>query len=372
MPPRPAAAAPPTSNGPSNSAPRAEALRRKDLSVDPAFDYHARDLHDLADATGADGVTSSHGLHDRPRRHPAASAAASPREPARSAGTTRTRRCAPRCSRATSSPPRSRSPPRPASRSCSAAATRSMRPWRLPRSSPLAEPVSNGLGSDCFAIVWDGAALHGLNASGWAPAAWDQAYFDRVNGGSMPTARLEFSVACPAAVAGWSALHRSFGKLAFGDLMAPAIRLCPSRLSRSRPSSGGNGQPGRRSEGPARLQRTLHAPRPGTGDRRTLCAARRGGHARAYRRHQRPRLLRRPDRGALVAHSRQNGGALAADDLADYRPEWVDTLSVHWGTIELHEIPPNGQGIAALMARACCATSASSLSTRTAPRRATC
>ncbi|MET0507551.1 MAG: gamma-glutamyltransferase, partial [Burkholderiaceae bacterium] len=50
----------------------------------------------------------------------------------------------------------------------------------------LTEPVSNGLGSDCFAIVWDGDALHGLNASGWAPKAWDPAYFDRVNGGKMP------------------------------------------------------------------------------------------------------------------------------------------------------------------------------------------
>ena len=50
----------------------------------------------------------------------------------------------------------------------------------------LVEPSGNGLGSDAFAIVWDGRELHGLNASGWSPAAWDKSYFDRVNTGSIP------------------------------------------------------------------------------------------------------------------------------------------------------------------------------------------
>ena len=51
----------------------------------------------------------------------------------------------------------------------------------------LTEPVSNGIGSDCFAIVWDGRGLHGLNSSGWSPSAWDQAYFER-----EPVADLQF------------------------------------------------------------------------------------------------------------------------------------------------------------------------------------
>ncbi|HWS74197.1 MAG TPA: gamma-glutamyltransferase, partial [Quisquiliibacterium sp.] len=88
----------------------------------------------------------------------------------------------------------------------------------------VVEPVSCGLGSDAFALVWHGGRLHGLNASGGAPAAWDRAYFDRRHGGAIPQRGWD-SVTVPGAVAGWAALHERFGRLPFADLLAPAIEL---------------------------------------------------------------------------------------------------------------------------------------------------
>src|ERR1700712_5759391 len=88
----------------------------------------------------------------------------------------------------------------------------------------IVDPVSNGLGSDNFAILWDGTQLHGLNSSGVAPAAWNPEYFRRRHGGRIPQRGWD-SVTTPGAVAGWVALSTRFGKLPFGDLLEPAIEL---------------------------------------------------------------------------------------------------------------------------------------------------
>src|ERR1700740_1549925 len=89
----------------------------------------------------------------------------------------------------------------------------------------LTEPCSNGLGSDNFAIVWDGTRLHGLNASGTAPSTWTPRYFLQRYGtdpASRPTRGWD-TVTVPGAVAGWGALHRRFGRLPFEEVLAPAI-----------------------------------------------------------------------------------------------------------------------------------------------------
>src|SRR5690349_9760255 len=83
----------------------------------------------------------------------------------------------------------------------------------------LVEPVSNGIGSDAFAIVWDGEQLHGLNASGRAPAAWTPEYF---GGQGVPMFGWN-AVTVPGAVSAWTELHAKFGKLAFERLFEPAI-----------------------------------------------------------------------------------------------------------------------------------------------------
>ena len=83
----------------------------------------------------------------------------------------------------------------------------------------LVEPVSNGIGSDAFAIVWDGRQLHGLNASGRSPEAWTPEYFE---GKGVP-ARGWNSVTVPGAVRAWAELHAKFGNLAFTQIFEPAI-----------------------------------------------------------------------------------------------------------------------------------------------------
>jgi len=91
----------------------------------------------------------------------------------------------------------------------------------------LTEPVSCGLGSDAFCILWDGQQLHGLNASGTAPEAWTPEYFKRKYGddAQTPPKRGIDSVTVPGAVAGWVAMSERFGKLPFEDLLQPAIEI---------------------------------------------------------------------------------------------------------------------------------------------------
>ena len=91
----------------------------------------------------------------------------------------------------------------------------------------IVEPCSNGLGSDAFAILWDGQKLHGLNASGVAPQGWTPDYFRARCGDEarVPPKRGWDSVTVPGAVSAWAALSSRFGKLPFADLMAPAIEV---------------------------------------------------------------------------------------------------------------------------------------------------
>ena len=99
----------------------------------------------------------------------------------------------------------------------------------------LVEPVSNGIGSDAYAIVWDGQKLHGLNASGRSPAAWSLEYFARH--GKVPVRGWD-SVSVPGCVAAWADLHAKFGKLPFEKLFEAAIRYGREGFMSRRPSRG--------------------------------------------------------------------------------------------------------------------------------------
>ena len=121
----------------------------------------------------------------------------------------------------------------------------------------IVEPVSNGLGSDAFCILWDGTQLHGLNASGPAPAAWTPEYFKRKCGADArtPPKRGWDSATVPGAVAGWVALSERFGKLPFADLLQPRLRGAAGRAAEV-------GRCGGRAVGASRLCRSVFAPRP--------------------------------------------------------------------------------------------------------------
>jgi len=216
----------------------------------------------------------------------------------------------------------------------------------------ICEPVSNGLGSDAFAIVWDGTQLHGLNASGPAPTAWTPEYFRRryASDASQPPKRGVDAITVPGAVAAWSALSERFGKLAFSDLMAPAIEiaergyLVPVVVQQKWAAATPELQ-----DQPGFAQTFLpwgRAPEVGelfrcpAAARALRAIARSGGHD-----------FYEGEIGAAVAgFVRQHGGAMSARDLAEYRPAWVAPVQQHYRGYTLHEIPPNGQGIAALIA----------------------
>lgn len=213
----------------------------------------------------------------------------------------------------------------------------------------IVEPVSNGLGSDAFAILWDGTGLHGLNASGCAPAAWDPAYFARRHAGRMPVRGWD-AVTVPGAVAAWAALSQRFGALPFADLLAPAIELaerghgvaCVVADKWARQVDELERQPGF-------AEHFMPAGRaPGPGERFVFPAA--GATLRRIAETRGDAFYRGDIATALAEHASANGGSMTVDDLAAYEPEWVVPIEKDFAGYTVHEIPPNGQGIAALMA----------------------
>ena len=213
----------------------------------------------------------------------------------------------------------------------------------------IVEPVSNGLGSDLFAILWDGEKLHGLNSSGVAPAAWDPAYFERRHAGRIPERGWD-TVTTPGAVAGWVALSERFGRLPFADLLEPAIELAErghgvacivaDKWARAVPLL--ESQPGFA----ASFMPRGRAPQPG--ERFVFKAA--GASLRDIALTRGESFYRGAIASKLAAHSAANGGSMTLADLAGYRPEWVTPIEMNYAGHTVQQIPPNGQGIAALMA----------------------
>ena len=123
----------------------------------------------------------------------------------------------------------------------------------------VVEPVSNGIGSDAFAIVWDGRQLHGLNASGRSPAAWTPEYF----GGNGVPALGWNSVTVPGAVSAWVELHAKFGKITVRAALRARDLLRPQRLPGLPDHRGAMGGTGAVVRVPAWVRRCVHARRSG-------------------------------------------------------------------------------------------------------------
>lgn len=211
----------------------------------------------------------------------------------------------------------------------------------------VVEPTGNGLGSDAFAIVWDGRELHGLNASGRSPDGWTPERF--AGRDEMPMRGWE-SVTVPGAVSAWAALSERFGKLPFETLFEPAVDYARNGFAVSPTIAklwriGGEplrDQPGFAeaflSEGRAPAAGEIFRNEPLAESLETVAASK--GEA-----------FYRGDLAAKVAaFARQHGAALSEEDLASHTVDWCGTISTHFRGVDLHEIPPNGQGIAALMA----------------------
>jgi gamma-glutamyltranspeptidase/glutathione hydrolase len=216
----------------------------------------------------------------------------------------------------------------------------------------ICEPVSNGLGSDAFAILWDGKELHGLNASGRAPAAWTPEYFRKKygDGATAPPKRGFDSISVPGAVAGWVAMSERFGKLPFADLLEPAIDIAErgyllpvvvqQKWAAATPELGAM---------PGFAQAFLPWGRaPSVGELFRFQAAARG--LRAIAESKGAAYYGGEIAQAVERFAREGGGSITARDFAGYRPEWVRPIAKDYRGHTLHEIPPNGQGIAALIA----------------------
>ncbi len=218
----------------------------------------------------------------------------------------------------------------------------------------VVEPVSNGLGGDAFALVWDGEKLHGLNASGVAPAAWNVEYFRKKYGEERGLARQPKrgpdSITVPGVVAGWQALHARFGRLPFADLMASAIEIAERGHAvaavvahkwaaavpelKDQPGYAGAFMPHGRAPAPSEFFRFPdHA--------RTLRILAQEGPRAYYEGEIAERVA------AFIA---QCGGAMTKEDLRAFHAEWVEPIEKDYRGYTVHEIPPNGQGIAALIA----------------------
>ena len=214
----------------------------------------------------------------------------------------------------------------------------------------LMEPTGSGIGGDLFAIVWSAEEekLYGLNASGRSPQTLTLDYFQRAQLDKIP-ALGPLPVSVPGAVDGWFMLHDKFGKLSMADNLAPAIRyaeegfpvseLIAYYLGRSVPYLG--------KQFPNVTETyTINGKVPTTGD-----VFKNPALANTYRHLAtggRDAFYKGKNAKIIADFIQAQGGFLSEKDLADHHGEWVDPVSVNYRGYDVWELPPNGQGIAAL------------------------
>ena len=208
----------------------------------------------------------------------------------------------------------------------------------------IVEPSGNGIGSDAFALIWDGSTLHGLNASGRAPAAWTPEYFDGHS--RMPQFGWD-SVTVPGAVSAWVALSAKFGTLPFEQLFTRAIDYAERGYAVG-PVTASLWQTVEQecSSQPGFADHFLPAPAAGDIFHRPDAAASLDKIAQtrgdAFYRGE---LADRLEQAAIAGN-----GALRKSDLEAHQCDWVTPITQHYRDVTVHEIPPNGQGLAVLIA----------------------
>jgi len=223
----------------------------------------------------------------------------------------------------------------------------------------VVEPASSGIGGDAFALVWDGAQLHGLNGSGRAPAALTMDALRERNGGTLPEAMPDLgwgAVTVPGAPAAWRDLSQRFGRLPFASLFETAIGYAEEgypvspisrwtwRYALEEDHSALSGAefaglsdvfaPGGRVPQVGDLWRSAEL----AASLRQIAET----NAEAF---YRGALAER-----IVAFAAQTGGYLMADDLARHTSDWVTPIHTSYRGYDVWEIPPNTQGLAVLLA----------------------
>jgi gamma-glutamyltranspeptidase/glutathione hydrolase len=215
----------------------------------------------------------------------------------------------------------------------------------------LMEPTGNGIGGDLFAIIYDAktGTLHGLNSSGWAPSGMTPAFLASKGHKTMPQRGI-YSATVPGAVAGWQAMREKFGRLPFSQSLAPAIYYAEHGFPVAEITAAGWGR-----------SKALLAAHPNSAKTYLVDGGRTPRFGEVFRNPDLATSLRRivdkgrdgyytgPTADAIVAISNEMGGTFTLADLAEFQPEWVTPIQTTYRGWTVSEIPPNGQGIAALM-----------------------
>lgn len=222
----------------------------------------------------------------------------------------------------------------------------------------VVEPTSNGIGGDLFAIVWDGSKLHGLNSSGRAPRSLDAGRLRGLGHAEMPELGW-LPVTVPGIPAGWQALHERFGRADRERVFRAGVEYARDGFAVSPVVADSWARYLEKIDGPSRAADlgpqlagwkaafARDGRTPATGERWRL-----PDHARTLEtlgREGADAFYTGSLAAAIVEFSTRTGGHLTADDLAAHRADWVEPISAPYRGCEVWEIPPNGQGIAALM-----------------------
>ena len=211
-------------------------------------------------------------------------------------------------------------------------------------------PMMNGVGGDLFAIVSDGdtGAVQGVNASGWTPSRLNADFLQRAGFSSMPQSGIH-AVTVPGAVAGWTLLHERFGRLSLEAILSAAIHLAEEGFPVSEITAAEWAGSEATLRADACASRTYlpseRVPRVGQRFKNSDLAS-------TYRQIAtggRDAYYRGPIADRILACSKLHGGTLSAADLAEFTAEWVAPLATTYRGWAVYELPPNGQGIAALM-----------------------
>ena len=211
----------------------------------------------------------------------------------------------------------------------------------------VVEPTMNGLGSDAFALVWDGKRLHGLNGSGRAPARTTLSHFRGLS--KVPELGWD-AITVPGAVHAWRTLWRRFGSRPFAALLAPAIAYARHGFPVAPVIAAHWREQAPRFRRFREFARVFlprgRAPAAGETFRNPdLAASLEELAATEGRSLYTGALALRTAEAAAAAHA-----LLSFDDLGEHQSTWVEPLSLEFARVMVHELPPNGQGLASLVA----------------------
>jgi len=211
----------------------------------------------------------------------------------------------------------------------------------------VVQPYVNGMGGDLFAIYYDAKTgkLSGLNSSGWTPKELTIEYLksqsvDHINSIGVET------IDIPGAVAGWDALRGRFGTLPFSEILAPAIYYAQNgfplaeRNARYWVAKSLMQQPGYKET----YMPNGVAPKVGDEFKNPALA----NSLRQVAEHGRDAYYNGPITETMVKFLRALGGTHTLEDFRDFQPQWVEPISMTYRGWTVYELPPNGQGIAAL------------------------